>query len=229
MKKVTTKTVIKPYQSNINTLSFGAYGIKGLYAVTPDELDTAFLCKKVEATLQGGASLVQYRNKAANSDLRLQQASALLLLCRAYNTPLVINDHLDLCAQIDADGLHLGDTDCDLGSARRLLGMDKVIGASCYNRLDLAEKAQAEGASYVAFGACFATSTKPNAANVPLSLFAQAKQKISIPLVAIGGITLENAPQVKQAGADVIAVINALFGTEDITKTSQQFIEIFKS
>ena len=203
--------------------------ISGLYAVTPDELDTALLCAKVEATLQGGVSLVQYRNKAASGDLRLLQATALLVLCRAYNVPLVINDHLDLCAKIDADGLHLGGTDCDLGAARRLLGADKIIGASCYNRLDLAEKAQAKGASYVAFGACFATSTKPNAVNVPLSLFAEAKNIVQIPLVAIGGITLENAASVKNAGADAIAVVNALFSSEDITKTSQQFIEFFKS
>jgi len=227
--KATEKTVTMSALSNTNAPKLGAYYISGLYAVTPDEPDTALLCAKVEATLQGGASLVQYRNKSADSDLRLQQASALLVLCRAYNVPLVINDHLDLCAQIDADGAHLGGKDGDIDVARRLLGADKIIGASCYNRLDLVLEAQEKGASYVAFGACFNTSTKSNVVNAPLSLFAEAKQKISIPLVAIGGITLENAPQVKQAGADAIAVINALFGTEDITKTSQQFIEIFKS
>ena len=172
---------------------------------------------------------MQYRNKVANSDLRLQQATALLALCRTYQVPLIINDHLDLCAQIDADGLHLGGTDCDIGAARRLLGNDKIIGASCCNQLALAEKAQAQGASYAAFGACFSSNTKPNALNAPLSLFAEAKQKISIPLVAIGGITLENAASVKNAGADAIAVVNALFSSEDITKTSQQFIEILKS
>ena len=171
--------------------------------------------------------MVQYRNKAANSDLRLLQATALLALCRSYHVPLIINDHLDLCAQIDADGLHLGATDCDLGAARRLLGADKIIGASCYNRLDLAEKAQEMGASYVAFGACFATSTKPNAVHAPLSLFAEAKQKITLPLVAIGGITLQNAAQVVDAGADAIAVITSLFGAEDIEKTATQFSQLY--
>jgi len=207
---------------------FGAQGISQLYAVTPDEPNTQLLCTKVEAALKGGASLLQYRNKTAEGNLRLQQASALLVLCRSYNVPLVINNHLDLCAQIDADGLHLGATDCSLSAARRLLGDGKIIGASCYNQLDLALKAQAEGASYVAFGACFATNTKPNAVNAPLDLFVEAKKNIHIPLVAIGGITPENVKQVKQAGADAIAVVNALFSAEDIQHTAQQFISIFK-
>jgi thiamine-phosphate pyrophosphorylase len=203
------------------------FNISGLYAVTPDELDTERLCIQVEAVLQGGATLLQYRNKAADAGLRLRQASALLALCRSYNVPLIINDHLDLCAQIDADGLHLGATDCDLGAARRLLGADKIIGASCYNQLDLAIKAEAAGASYVAFGACFPSSTKPNAVSVPLSLFAEAKQKIAIPQVAIGGITLENTPSILQASADAVAVVGALFDAVDITQTSQQFSALF--
>jgi thiamine-phosphate pyrophosphorylase len=211
--------------------------ISGLYAVTPDEPNTQVLCNKVEAALKGGVSLLQYRDKTAEGNLRLQQASALLALCRSYNVPLIINNHLDLCAQIDADGLHLGATDCSLSAARRLLGADRIIGASCYNQLDLAIKAQAEGASYVAFGACYSTSTKPNAVNAPLSLFAEAKKIIHIPMVAIGGITLDNAINVVNAGADAIAVVNALFGSrrmdetkavDEIQNTAQQFISIFK-
>lgn len=211
--------------------------ISGLYAVTPDEPNTQVLCNKVEAALKGGVSLLQYRNKTAEGNLRLQQASALLALCRSYNVPLIINNHLDLCAQIDADGLHLGATDCSLSAARRLLGTDRIIGASCYNQLDLAIKAQAEGASYVAFGACFSSSTKPNAVHTPLSLFAEAKKIIHIPLVAIGGITLDNATNVVNAGADAIAVVNALFGSrqmdetkavDEIQNTAQQFISILK-
>ncbi len=201
--------------------------IKGLYAVTPDTLFTETLCQQVEQALQGGASMVQYRNKVADASLRLLQATALLALCHSFNVPLIINDHLDLCAQIDADGLHLGGTDCDLGAARRLLGDSKIIGASCYNQLDLATKAEAEGASYVAFGACFSSQTKPNAVKAPLSLFAEAKQKIKIPLVAIGGITLENAPLAIAAGANAIAVVGALFNAEDIKQNSQQFSQLF--
>jgi thiamine-phosphate pyrophosphorylase len=201
--------------------------IQGLYAVTPDTLFTELLCQQVAAVLQGGASMVQYRNKSADASLRLLQATALLPLCRSFNVPLIINDHLDLCAQIDADGLHIGATDCDLAAARRLLGKDKILGASCYNRLDLAIQAEQAGASYAAFGACFSSDTKPNAVNAPLNLFAEAKQKIQIPLVAIGGITLENAPQVIQAGATSIAVVGALFGADDIEAASQQFTHLF--
>ena len=201
--------------------------IKGLYAVTPDTLNTELLCEKVAAALQGGASMVQYRNKAADASLRLRQATALLALCRSFNVPLIINDHLDLCAQIDADGLHLGATDCDLGAARRLLGAHKILGASCYDRIELAVQAEASGASYAAFGACFRSDTKPNAVNAPFSLFAEAKQKTSIPMVAIGGITLENATQAIQAGASAIAVVGALFGADDIVATSQQFTHLF--
>lgn len=201
--------------------------INGLYAITPDTLNTELLCEKVAAALQGGASMLQYRNKAADAGLRLRQATALLVLCRSFHVPLIINDHLDLCAQIDADGLHLGATDCGLGAAKRLLGEHKILGASCYNRLDLAVQAQESGASYVAFGACFNSGTKPDAVNAPLSLFTEAKQKINIPLVAIGGITLENAPHVIHAGASTIAVLDALFGADDITSTSQQFTHLF--
>jgi thiamine-phosphate pyrophosphorylase len=205
------------------------FNISGLYAVTPNTLDTELLCLSVEAALKGGASLVQYRNKAADAVLRLRQASALLALCRSYHVPLIINDHLDLCAQIDADGLHLGASDCDLGAARRLLGDDKIIGASCYNQLDLAIKAEQAGASYVAFGACFSSQTKPDALSAPLSLFADTKQNIAIPLVAIGGINLENASSVISAGADAIAVVGALFNAIDITNTSQKFTLLFHS
>ena len=204
-----------------------SFMIKGLYAVTPDGLGTELLCKKVTAALQGGVSMVQYRNKAADAGLRLRQATALLALCRSFNVPLIINDHLDLCAKIDADGLHLGATDCDLGAARRLLAADKIIGASCYNQFDLAINAQQAGANYVAFGACFESSTKPNAPLASLDLFTRAKKELSIPTVAIGGITLENAAQVKQAGADSIAVVNALFATEDIKNQATQFKQFF--
>ncbi len=217
----------KPHQSNTNAPRSGAYYINGLYAVTPDELDTERLCMQVEAVLQGGASLLQYRNKAADATLQLRQASALLALCRSFAVPLIINDHLDLCAQIDADGLHIGATDYDLGAARRLLGDSKIIGASCYNQLNLAIKAEAAGASYVAFGACFNSGTKPNAVSVSLSLFKEAKQKIAIPLVAIGGITLENVSSVISTGADAVAVVGALFNATDIIKTSQQFTRLF--
>lgn len=202
--------------------------ISGLYAVTPDELDTKLLVAKVEAALKGGARLIQYRNKAAGKSLLLRQSTALLAACRAYGVPLIINDHLDLCAKIDADGLHLGATDPKPGPVRRLLGADKIIGVSCYNQFSLAQEAVSAGANYVAYGACFSSDTKPNAVNAPLSLIAQTKQALNIPVVGIGGITLDNAKQVKDAGADAIAVISTLFDAKDIKAITQQFNSIYK-
>lgn len=207
----------KPSQSNI----------KGLYVVTPDVLEVDLLCEKVKSALIGGASLVQYRNKFADKQLLLKQSTALLVLCRSYGVPLIINDHLDLCARIDADGLHLGATDSDLSAARRLLGPDKIIGASCYNWFELALQAEDAGASYVAFGACFPSETKPNAVHAPLSLISQAKQKLSIPVVGIGGITLDNAPLVIQAGADAVAVITDVFYDDDIQDISRRYSQLF--
>ena len=198
-----------------------------MYAVTPNDLDTARLCNNVEAALRGGVKLVQYRNKMTDTGLRLMQASALLALCRSFKVPLVINDHLDLCAQIDADGLHLGATDCDLSAARRLLGNDKIIGASCYNQIDLALKAKEAGASYVIFGVSFNSDSAPDALEVPLSEFIEAKQKISIPIVVIGNLTLDNAAQVIKAGATSIALMNGLFNAKNIQETSQQFAQLF--
>jgi thiamine-phosphate pyrophosphorylase len=201
------------------------FSIKGLYVVTPDMQEVDLLCIKVRAALDGGASLVQYRNKTASQHLRLLQATALLALCRAYEVPLIINDHLDLCVTIEADGLHLGTTDCDWAAARRLIGPNKILGASCYNQLALAKKAQADGASYVAFGACFGSETKLNA---PLSLFEDAKRMLGIQLVAIGGITLENAPSALAAGADALAVVTDVFLDDDIQGISQRYAKMFQ-
>ena len=172
--------------------------------------------------------MLQYRNKTANHKLQTQQARAILPLCRQYNVPLIINDSVKLCLTLDADGVHLGAYDGNLAEVRARLGASKILGASCYNRFDLALQAQKAGASYVAFGACFASNTKPNATKAGLELFEQAK-KLQIPSVAIGGITLENAPSVILAGADAIAVVDALFNAADIVKTSQQFSQIFQA
>ncbi len=202
--------------------------IKGLYAITPDMADTDLLLQKVEAALLGGINILQYRNKLANHKLQTQQARALLPLCRQYNVPLIINDSVKLCLTLDADGIHLGVDDGNLAEVRARIGRDKILGASCYNRFDLALAAQQAGASYVAFGACFASSTKPNAPVAGLELFARAKTELNIPTVAIGGITLQNAPSVIQAGADAIAVINAIFNANDVKLSAKQFSQLFK-
>lgn len=193
--------------------------IKGLYAVTPDIADTAQLAKMVEASLQGGVDVLQYRNKTADSKLRIKQAQALLALCRQYQVPLIINDHVKLCLALDADGVHIGADDGNIAAVKARIG-DKILGASCYNRLDLAQAAKAAGADYVAFGACFPSSTKPNAVKADLSLF---QADLGLPIVAIGGITLDNAKQAIKAGASAIAVINALYGAEDVKLQVNQF------
>jgi thiamine-phosphate pyrophosphorylase len=203
--------------------------IKGLYAITPDEQDTDVLLAKVEAALQGGVGVLQYRNKLADHKLKTQQARALLPLCRQYQVPFIINDSIKLCLTLDADGVHLGADDGNLTEARARLGSNKILGASCYNRFDLAVSAQQLGADYVAFGACFASSTKRNAPVAGLHLFTQAKAELHVPAVAIGGITLENAPLAIAAGASSVAVINAIFNADDVKLISQQFIKLFQS
>jgi len=170
--------------------------------------------------------MLQYRNKAASYELKREQASELMWLCEAHNVPFIINDHVLLCVELDADGVHLGGTDGEIAAARRLLGARKLIGASCYNRLDLAEQAKTQGADYVAFGACFDSGTKPAAVHAPLELFAEAKP-LGLPTVAIGGITAENAPLAIRAGADSIAVIGALWTAPDIRQAAQTFSKLF--
>jgi len=200
--------------------------IKGLYAVTPDLADTAELLCRAEAALRGGANVLQYRNKAAAYALKREQASELMWLCEVHGVPFIINDHVLLCLELDADGVHLGGTDGDIAAARRLLGARKIIGASCYNSLALAERAKAQGADYVAFGACFDSATKPAATSAPLELFAQARP-LGLPMVAIGGITPENAALAIAAGADAVAIIGALFDANDIEATAHTFNNLF--
>lgn len=195
-----------------------------LYVITPDEVDTQRLLGQLELALKGGATLVQYRNKKADAALRLEQAQAIHRVCQQYAVPLIINDHLDLALQIDAEGLHLGGDDGDLMAARAALGPDKWLGASCYNRLELAQQAVAAGASYVAFGAMFSSSTKPNAVVAEMSTLSQAQQSFDCPICAIGGITADNISQVRAAGADWVAVIGGVFQATDIAAATQNLV-----
>jgi thiamine-phosphate pyrophosphorylase len=201
--------------------------ISGLYAVTPDVADTPALIAAAEAALGGGARLLQYRNKPAPATLRLAQARMLLALCRKYRVPLVINDHLDLALAVPADGVHLGAEDGSLATARERLGPARILGASCYDRLEAALEAERLGADYVAFGSFFSSSVKPGAVRAPLALLRDAKRRLSVPVVAIGGITLENAPQLIAAGADGVAVISALFGADDVGLAARRFSALF--
>lgn len=203
------------------------HGISGLYAVTPDLADTPRLTAMAAAALAGGARLLQYRNKSAAPAARLAQARALLALCRKFRVPLIVNDHLELALAVDADGLHLGAEDGSLAAARERLAAGKILGASCYDRLELALEAVGRGADYVAFGSFFPSSVKPGAVRAPLDLLREAKRRLSVPVVAIGGITPENAPQLIAAGADGIAVVSALFGTDDVGAAARRFSALF--
>ena len=203
--------------------------IHGLYAITPNEGDSGRLRDMVEASIAGGASVVQYRNKRANSKLRHDQSRLLLELCRKHQVPLIINDDVNLCLEIDADGVHLGATDGDLQEVRAQLGNNRILGASCYNSLTLATRAQGEGADYIAFGACFPSATKPEALRAELSLFSKGRDVLHIPMIAIGGITLNNASLAVEAGADALAVIGALFESDDVEHTARQFSQLYRT
>lgn len=202
---------------------------RGLYLLTPDETDTGRLLERVALVLGEGVAMLQLRNKHADADaaLRRAQALALLPLCRAHGTPLVINDDWRLAADIGADGAHLGAQDGDLAEARARLGPKAILGASCYDDLQLALRARAAGASYLAFGAFFASGSKPQARRAPLGLLAQARA-FGLPTVAIGGITPDNARQVIAAGADFVAVIAAVFDASDPAASVRAFHSCFR-
>ncbi len=201
--------------------------INGLYAITPDCADTADLLRRARLALAGGASVLQYRNKAADAALRLTQASALRELTREFAVPLMVNDDARLAAQVDADGVHLGATDGGLDAARTVLGERKIIGISCYNRISLARDAVGAGADYVAFGAFFPSGVKPAAVATDAGLLRRARAELNVPLVAIGGITAQNGVSLVQAGADALAVISAVFDAADILVAAQDFSKLF--
>lgn len=200
--------------------------IKGLYAITPEEQDTVKLLRQVRLALQGGARVLQYRNKSGSSTLKLEQAMALRELTREFAVPLIVNDDAVLAMQVDAEGVHLGFDDGSVAAARAILGTDKMIGVSCYNQLSLAHEAAGLGADYVAFGAFFASMIKPSAPVASVELLGQARREISLPIVAIGGITAENGASLLDAGASALAVISALFAAEDVLLAARQFANL---
>ncbi len=201
--------------------------INGLYAITPEESDTAALLRQVRLALQGGATILQYRNKTGDAALRLEQAVALRRLTQKFAVPLIINDDAALAVQVDADGVHLGFDDGSVAAARAVLGNEKIIGVSCYNRIALAHQAAAQGADYVAFGAFFVSNIKPEAVSATPDLLRQARREIALPIAAIGGITAENGGSLRDAGADALAVISALFGAGDIAHAAKQFSNLY--
>jgi thiamine-phosphate pyrophosphorylase len=201
---------------------------RGLYALTdavllPDDR----LIGAVERALLGGARLIQYRDKSHDAARRLTQAQALDELCQRYKVPLIINDDAELAAQVGAAGVHIGQDDPDLATARARLGPKAIIGVSCYDRLDLALAAERAGADYVAFGAFFPSPTKPHEIRPPIALLREARAALTVPIVAIGGITPDNAPLLLNAGADALAVVSAVFAQPDIQAAARRFAILF--
>jgi len=196
----------------------------GLYAIT---IPSENLPQQVEAAIAGGAAVIQYRDKSSDQLLRREQARQLSRICRAADIPLIINDDVELAARVSAAGVHLGCDDIALKNARQNLGNGAIIGISCYNDFDLALQAQRQGADYIAFGSFFASPTKPLAVRADKSLLQRAKQEIEIPVVAIGGITQDNGKLLVEAGADMLAVITALFAQADVEQASRSFAQLF--
>lgn len=201
----------------------------GLYGVTDSQLqpDDRILIETVEQALMGGMKVLQYRDKSLDAGKRLRQAGALKVLCRRYQALLIINDDVELALDVEADGVHLGQQDDALTSARQRLGDYALIGISCENSLEKARIAAQEGANYLAFGKFFPSRTKPDAKNAELSILTEARQQFDLPVVAIGGITLQNANSVIDAGADMVAVVNNLFAAQNIRQRSHDFGALF--
>ncbi|MBQ5941415.1 thiamine phosphate synthase [Massilia sp. AB1] len=203
--------------------------MRGLYLVTPNWDDTERLLALTDSALAAGAALVQYRHKDASAALRAEQAQALLALCRRRGRQLVVNDHLDLCRDIDADGVHVGHTDMAVAQARALLGKDKIVGASCYGELDLALSAQDAGASYVAFGGFYPSPVKKYSFVTPPELLDRAREKIGVPIVVIGGMTPANAAPLVALWADMVAAITSVYGADDPAAAVRAFGLLFEA
>jgi len=204
--------------------------LRGLYAITDSQLLAGKFLAYVEAALEGGVTLLQYRDKSSDEARRLREAEALRNLCERYKTQLIINDDAELAARLGV-GVHLGQTDGPLGPVRALLGHQAIVGATCHASLELAEQAAREGASYVAFGRFFNSNTKPGAPSANLELLGQAHLKLHVPVCAIGGITLDNAAPLVAHGVDLLAVVHGLFGadsTGEVTRRARAFNDLLK-
>ena len=202
--------------------------LRGLYAIADTQfLDDAQLVPAVEAAIAGGARVVQYRDKKHPPDIRRRHAKKISDLCRRHGVPFLVNDDVALAMETGADGMHLGRDDLPLAQAREQLGADSLIGVSCYNELERALTAQQQGANYVAFGSFFPSRTKPEAVRATPELLREARLRLNIPIVAIGGITPENGAALIEAGADMLAVIEGVFAQPDIHAAARRYAQLF--
>lgn len=205
-----------------STRCHGLYAITDVLLIPDDRLTSA-----VEQAILGGARMIQYRDKSRDAGHRLAQAEALNALCQRHAVPLIINDDVDLAIRAGAAGVHIGRDDPALAIARAHLGKNAIIGVSCYDRLDLALDAARAGADYVAFGTFFPSPTKPTEIRASIALLQKARAALSIPIVAIGGITPNNAPLLLDVGADALAVVSGVFGQSDIQAAARRYATLF--
>lgn len=202
---------------------------RGLYAITAEtDAEPARLAARVGAAIDGGAVMIQYRAKDRTDRQRRAAASTLVELCRARRVPLIVNDDAFLAAEIGADGVHVGRDDGDARTARRIVGDRCIVGVSCYDRLDLAIAAAGDGASYVAFGSFFASPTKPHAVPAPIGLLSAARERLDVPIAAIGGITADNGGALAEAGASFLAAIDGVFGGADAEQAARAYAALFR-
>ncbi len=202
--------------------------IHGLYGITHhDALSQQQLADDVEAAFKGGMQVLQYRDKTSNANDKKQRADLLLEICKHFQKPLIVNDDPLLCKKVGAHGVHLGQSDSAIKEARSLLGETCLIGVTCHNLPLLAQQAQTQGASYIGLGRFFPSQTKSEAPLASIDCIAEVKKVCSLPLVAIGGITLDNACSLIDAQVDALAVINGLFSAENIESRAQQFSNLF--
>ncbi|MBV1875269.1 MAG: thiamine phosphate synthase [Cycloclasticus sp.] len=204
-----------------------SFPTKGLYAITPDISDTQLLLDKVKKVLVGGVALIQYRDKISNASEKIFRAKAIHRLCLQHSVPLIINDDPELALVCKAEGVHLGQTDGSIQHARALLGDSAIIGITCHHDISLAITAEQQGADYVAFGRFFNSSTKPGAPLATTDTLINAKKKIRIPIVAIGGVTVDNVKPIISAGANFIAVVDGLFSQQNILSMCEGFHNLF--
>jgi len=201
--------------------------LKGLYAIADaDNIGTNNITHAVQQVIQAGIKIIQYRDKNSSTTQRLKCAQQLKTITHSATCSLIINDDVELAKKVNAEGVHLGIEDYSITKARSILGTNKIIGASCYNVFDNAVKAEQSGADYVAFGSFFPSPSKPNAPHADINLLKRARRELSIPICAIGGIKKNNIPQLLDAGADMLAMISALFNAEDLEHTAADYLAL---
>lgn len=203
--------------------------MKGLYIVTPNWDDTEKMVDVTEKALKGGAAIVQYRNKTATPELRHEQAKAVQAVCRKYNRPFIINDFVDLCLELDADGIHVGESDEAVAAVREKVGPNKIVGASCYGEMDLVRNAHNAGASYIALGGFYPSRVKEYPVTTELDIVKQMKSELpDLPSCAIGGINLENAVPLVERGVDMICVISSVYFEDDPEAAARAFAKFYE-